>query len=71
MVNEPPKVAPDGRYPIGQAAELLGIGRTTLRRHADRGPRNGGIAFTTPKGSTKKYFSGRDILAYWRRRTGA
>lgn len=70
MTTEPPKVAENGRYPIGEAARLLGIDRRTLRAKTLLSVRDGGIAFTTPKGSTKKFFSGRDILAYWRRHTG-
>lgn len=70
MTTEPPKVAENGRHPIGKAAQLLGIDRRTLRNKTMLSVRDGGIAFTTSKGSTKKFFSGRDILAYWRRRTG-
>jgi hypothetical protein len=70
MTTEPPKVTENGRYPIGEAARLLGIDRKTLRDKTQLSVRDGGIAFTIPKGSTKKFFSGRDILAYWRRKTG-
>lgn len=70
MTTEPPKVKENGRYPIGEAARLLGVNRKTLWSKTLRSVRDGGIAFSTPKGSTKKFFSGRDILAYWRRCTG-
>ena len=70
MTIEPPKVKENGRYPIGEAARLLGINRKTLRNKTLLSARDGGIAFTIPKGSTKKFFSGHDILAYWRRHTG-
>lgn len=70
MTYEPPKVTESGRYPIGEAARLLGIDRKTLLNKTRLSIRDGGIAFSTPKGSTKKFFSGRDILAFWRRCTG-
>ncbi|MDE5643920.1 MAG: helix-turn-helix domain-containing protein [Muribaculaceae bacterium] len=70
MTTDPPKVNPDGRYPIGVAAKLLGIDRGTLLDHAKLSIREGGIRFSTPRGSTRKFFSGRDITAYWQRRTG-
>lgn len=70
MTNKPPKIRENGRYPTGEAAKLLGMDRKTLRAKTLVSVRDGGIAFTIPRGSKKKFFSGRDLLAYWRRETG-
>ena len=37
MRAEEPNIDMNGRYPIGKAASLLGIDRSTLRRHTDMG----------------------------------
>lgn len=70
MTSEPPDIKENGRYAIGEAARLLGVDRKTLLSHTRISVKEGGIGFTTPKGSARKFFSGRDILSYWKRRTG-
>lgn len=70
MVNEPPKVAVTGRYPIGEAARHLGVDRHTLNDATKKDPRKGGIKFIIPRGSTRKIFTGRHILDYWNYKMG-
>ncbi len=61
MTTEPPKVNLQGRYPIGKAAKLLGISRTTLLRHT----KSEDIRYKTSQVSNRKVFTGSDIMAYW------
>lgn len=70
MTCEPPKVTLNGRYPIGVAAERLGVDRHTLCNATKKSPRQGGIGFIIPRGSTRKLFTGRHILDYWNYKMG-
>lgn len=63
MVFTEPKVSPEGRYPIGEAALLLGIDRSTLRRYSDNGLIKTGIRNV---GRGKRFFLGKEILRFWR-----
>lgn len=61
MTSEPPKVNLQGRYPIGKAAALLGISRSTLLRHT----KSEDINYSHSRVSHRKVFTGRDIMTYW------
>lgn len=61
MTHEPPKVNLRGRYPIGKAAEILGISRSTLLRHT----KSEDIKCSHSRVSHRKVFTGRDIMDYW------
>ncbi len=64
MVNEEPQVSPTARYSIGEAAQILGIHRNTLRRHTNIGPL--GIDCKHRKSNGRKYYTGLDIVRFWR-----
>ena len=51
-------------YPIGDAAKMLGIDRSTLRLAAERGRRQGGIDYKVGRNGRKK-FSGRELTRYY------
>lgn len=70
MTYEPPQVTLRGRYPIGEAAERLGIDRHTLNKYTKLSPRHGGIAFIIPRGTTRKLFTGKSILDFWNAKMG-
>lgn len=64
MVNEEPKVSPTARFSIGEAAEILGIHRNTLRRHTNVGP--AGIDCRHRKSNGRKFYTGSDIVKFWK-----
>lgn len=64
MVSEEPKVSPTARFSIGEAAEILGIHRNTLRRHTNVGPT--GIDCKYRKSNGRKFYTGLDIVKFWR-----
>ncbi len=64
MVNEEPKVSPSARYSIEEAAALLGIHRNTLRRHTNTGPT--GISCSFRKSNGRRFYTGLEILRFWR-----
>lgn len=58
-----PTVALTARYPIGQAADLLGIHRNTLRRYSDEGL----IKFGNRRfGRMERFYLGSEIIRFWR-----
>ena len=61
MTTEPPKVTENGRYPIGEAAKLLGISPRHLLRLATEGI----LRYSVSRKNGKKYFSGKELLRYW------
>lgn len=61
MTPTEPQVAMTGRYPIGKAAQLLGIHRNTLRRYTENRLIRAHI-----KSSGRLYFLGRDLTRLWR-----
>lgn len=63
MTATEPNVALTGRYPIGEAAELLGVHRNTLRRWADAGEIKCG---NRRVGRMSKFFLGSELLRFWR-----
>ena len=63
MTQFEPRVSASGRYPIGQAAQILGVHRNTLRRYNDQGLiKSGNRRF----GRMEKFFLGSEILRFWR-----
>lgn len=62
MVNECPNVADSNCYTIGKAAELLGVHRDTLRKHAE----NGFIKYGKNRKNGRKFFRGSEIKRYWK-----
>lgn len=60
-----PDIPENAIYPIGEAAKLLGMGRRWLLDRA----KAGAVAYTTPKGSIKK-FRGADLIALWKNEQG-
>lgn len=62
MTTEEPRISPNGRYPIGKAAELLGMNRNYLRRLTEQGKIKCGFA----RGTLRKVYPGTALLAYWR-----
>lgn len=64
MVVEEPKVSPTARFSIGEAAEILGVHRNTLRRYTNIGPT--GIRCHYRKSNNRKFYTGMDIVMFWR-----
>lgn len=64
MVNEQPDVSPTARYTIAEAAAILGMHRNTLRRHTNNGVF--GIECHIRKCNGRKYYTGLDIIKFWR-----
>ena len=64
MVNEEPKVSPTARFSIGEAAQILGVHRNTLRRHTNTGPT--GIKCQHRKLNGRKFYTGLEIVRFWR-----
>lgn len=58
-----PKVSDTARVPIGEAADLLGISRETLRVHSN----NGFIQCRFNQATKRRYYTGRDLKSYWRK----
>lgn len=57
-----PMVNDTDRLNVTQAAAVLGINRSTLRRHSDEGL----IKFSVNQRTGYRKYSGRDIKRYWR-----
>ncbi len=64
MVNEEPQVSPTARYSIGEAAQILGVHRNTLRRYTNAGPT--GITCNFRKSNGRRFYTGLDIVKFWR-----
>ena len=61
MVNEEPKVSPNGRYNLSEAAKMLGVGRKTLYRYKETGK----LAINYRKCNNLPYIKGSDITKCW------
>jgi len=54
-------IAATGRYPIGKAADALGISRNTLRKYADTGDIRCGVS----RRNGRAVFRGIDLIHFW------
>lgn len=61
MTTIEPDVRINGRYPIGKAAEILGISRTTLRKHTEAGY----IRCRFSKINKRRFYTGQELVRYW------
>ena len=61
MRAEEPNIDMNGRYPIGKAASLLGIDRSTPRRHTDMGLVKCGFS----RLNYRKIYKGSELKRYW------
>lgn len=57
-----PQVRQTGRYPAGEAAQLLGIHRNTLKKYTDAGAIKCGFR----RESGRKFYAGSEILRFWK-----
>lgn len=62
MVTEKPNVKDDALYSQKEAAEALGISRSTIRRYAV----SGCIRFKTRKANMRPVVTGAEIIKCWR-----
>lgn len=62
LVSTQPKVALDGRYTPKETYTVLGISRSTLRNHTKAGR----IKFRLRRNSKKYFYTGAEIIRYWR-----
>jgi len=62
MVIDEPQVSRNGRYNIEDTCRLLGIHRNTLMRYVKKGR----ICFGIRRSTTRKYFTGSEILRFWK-----
>lgn len=61
MTAEPPMLNESGRYPIGEAAKLLGISRQTLLRKL----RQRLIKCSFQRSTRRKIFTGKQLMQLW------
>lgn len=61
MTTTMPKIRVDAQYPIGEAAEILGI----TSRHLLRLAVSGRVRYTINRFNGRKYFSGKELIRYW------
>ena len=62
MVQEEPKVSAKARYSAVEAASLLGVHRSTLLRYV----KSGKLHFNVRTATSRRYFTGAEILRLWR-----
>lgn len=62
MTTNEPQVTLNGLYPVCEASKILGIDRSTLRRHTEEGL----IKFTCSRANGRKRYEGRELLRYWK-----
>jgi predicted site-specific integrase-resolvase len=61
MVTNELNVSDGGRYPIGIAADILGINRSTLLRHTKQGLIKCGFS----RANARRFYLGRELKRYW------
>lgn len=66
MISSCPNVKANECFPIGKAAEILGINRSTLRVAAD----NGYIMCRFNSINHRRVFTGSDLKLYWQKVMG-
>lgn len=62
MTQTQPMVAPEGRYELKQAAEALGINRSSLLRHTHAGR----IKCSIRKSNGRRVWTGAELIRFWR-----
>ena len=62
MTYQEPDVLPMGRYSIKETCNALGISRETLRKYTTMGL----IRFGMRRNTRKKFYSGKDIVSFWK-----
>lgn len=62
MVTTEPKVTLNGRYSTDEAAALLGVHRNTIIRYTKKGK----LLFGIRRSTTRKYYTGAEILRFWK-----
>ena len=62
IVTQEPKVQPNGRYSVKETAKLLGVHRNTLLKYTNKGTIRCGIRRST----TRKFYTGMEIIRFWR-----
>jgi len=62
MTTEEPKVTEKGRYNVTETCAILGVHRNTLRRYTESGLIKAGFR----RVSARKFYTGEDILKFWR-----
>lgn len=62
MVTTEPKVNKDGRYSVEETAVLLGVHRNTVLRYTKQGK----LLFGIRRSNTRKFYTGSEILRFWR-----
>lgn len=62
MITIEPSVSDNQRLSIGEAANLLGINRGTLRRHTEQGYIRCGFS----KVNNRRFYLGKEIKKYWK-----
>ena len=66
LVKTCPDIPDNWRGGIGATAEILGLDRSTVRKYAKLGKRNGGIdSKPKPNGKLGMIFYGREIKRFW------
>lgn len=60
----PPKVEPGARYNTGQACEILGICRNTMRKFV----KSGQIRPKADKGTFRNMFEAKELTRFWQER---
>jgi len=63
ITSEEPIVVPTSRYNVNQTCELLTISRKTLGKYTSTGMIKCGLR----KANMRKFYTGSEILAFWRR----
>lgn len=64
LTTFPPKVVPGARYNIGQACEILGISRNTMRKNV----KTGWIRPKADKGTFRNMFEAKELTRFWQDR---
>ena len=62
MSSIEPNIVPAGRYSISETCKALNIHRNSLRKYTESGLIKCGFR----KGTAQKFYSGSDILKFWR-----
>lgn len=66
MTTTEPKVDPNGKYGLTEAAKLLGVSRSTLNRAANLQDKARSIPSSIRRSTGRRVFLGQDLINYWR-----